>query len=533
MPTFLDFTNAYSSAASFALARAIAVGSGTGRMVLLGGTADTGVASLTGSMAGGDAFSVSAGPTVSAANSSVNVIALAASITAGASSQNATLSGAPDGQLKWLNAIAVDGASSLRSAAVLSSGSAANPSTEVTTSPGDLVVFTGNMLGVDRLFTPASGTTKIATGGNADFACYKVAGAGTTTSIGGIFRDTGDTFDNPSKWNGAVYVLAGSASPVITGPTGAAGAGSITHTVNENSNAAGTWTATDAGAWSLTGTDAADLSISGGVVTKASGNFDFETKASYSFNVVSGSASQAVTLSITNLPELSVPTKSTPSSTTAVVGATVDLAAGTLYAVLTLDNSPPSAVQVEAGQDSAGSSATTVAPAALTITSTGAKSFAAATVVSGTTRYGWIVHKNGGVYSTVLATGPMYPGTGRTVSDVLTAGWTASTGSNLAAMLDEDVADDADYITSPTLSGSASVAEFALDKTYGAGTYSIKVRASVNVGAGTLRVRMLNGSDVSQGVTSDQAINTTPTTYTLPITITGDATRIQIEVLAA
>lgn len=92
---------------------------------------------------------------------------------------------------------------------------------------------------------------------------------------------------------------AGGAAPTITGPTGAAGAASITHTVSEAQNVAGTWTATGSVSWSLTGTDAADLSISvGGVVTKASGNFSFAAKPSYSFNVVNGSSSQAVTLAI-------------------------------------------------------------------------------------------------------------------------------------------------------------------------------------------------------------------------------------------
>ena len=42
---------------------------------------------------------------------------------------------------------------------------------------------------------------------------------------------------------------------------------------------------------------------SGGTVTKASGNFDFETKASYSFTVNYGSASQAVTLNLTDINE--------------------------------------------------------------------------------------------------------------------------------------------------------------------------------------------------------------------------------------
>jgi hypothetical protein len=90
----------------------------------------------------------------------------------------------------------------------------------------------------------------------------------------------------------------------ITGPSGAAGAASITHAVNENQNNGGTWSATGGTAWSLTGTDAGLLSISsGGVVTLASGNFDHEAKASYSFNVLRDAVAQAVTLNITDQAE--------------------------------------------------------------------------------------------------------------------------------------------------------------------------------------------------------------------------------------
>lgn len=110
---------------------------------------------------------------------------------------------------------------------------------------------------------------------------------------------------SPSNQVGAFtsVVQAAPAVPVITGPTGSAGASSITTTSAELQNVAGVWTATDSGTWSISGTDAALLAISGGTVTKLSGNFDFETKASYSFNVVNGSASQAVTLNISDINE--------------------------------------------------------------------------------------------------------------------------------------------------------------------------------------------------------------------------------------
>lgn len=109
-------------------------------------------------------------------------------------------------------------------------------------------------------------------------------------------------------WFGRAWVLQGTVTaPVITGPTGAAGAGSITTSAAENQNVAGVWTATNSVSWSLSGTDAGLLSISGGTVTKASGNFDYDVatggKTSYSFTVNNGSASQAVTLNINDVNE--------------------------------------------------------------------------------------------------------------------------------------------------------------------------------------------------------------------------------------
>jgi hypothetical protein len=134
------------------------------------------------------------------------------------------------------------------------------------------------------------------------------------------------------QWAANPSLIYGGAGPVITGPTGAAGAASITHAVNEGQNSAGTWSASPAGtAWSLTGTDAAALTISaGGVVTLASGNFDRETKASYSFNVLRDAVAQAVTLTINNVNE--APTFSGPDIS--VPGLVVGVAMSSINAAL-------------------------------------------------------------------------------------------------------------------------------------------------------------------------------------------------------
>jgi hypothetical protein len=100
--------------------------------------------------------------------------------------------------------------------------------------------------------------------------------------------------------------------PVITGPTGAAGAASISINVAENVTACGTWTANEAVTWSITGTDAVRFSISsGGAVTFVAppnfeGPVDSGANNVYNFNVVAtdtatNASSQAVTLTVTDV----------------------------------------------------------------------------------------------------------------------------------------------------------------------------------------------------------------------------------------
>lgn len=225
------------------------------------------------------------------------------------------------------------------------------------------------------------------------------------------------------------------------------------------------------------------------------------------------------TITISPAPaDLSSPTVTGVGATTATCGFSTDTATGNGYFLRRTGLSAASAATIiSTGESQA-------------ISGTGAQTRAMTGFTSGLTYYVDMAQTGS---TEVVTAGPFYPGTGRPVSDVDVTGWTASTGSDLWAMLDEDTASDSDYVTSPALSGSATTGSHALDKTYPAGTYSIKVRAKTDTGAGTLAVRLLNGSNVSQGVTADQAITSTWTTYTLPITITGDATRIRYEVVAA
>jgi hypothetical protein len=337
------------------------------------------------------------------------------------------------------------------------------------------------------------------------------------------------TYPSATQLAAVTLVIPAPAPPVITGPSGAAGAASITHSTLELQNGAGTWTSSAAGAWSLTGTDAALLSIAGGFVTKASGSFDFETKASYSFNVVCGSVSQAVTLNITNVVEISAPTRSTPNATTAAPGFTTDIGSGTAYCVLIAATSPPSAPSI--AQVKAGSVGIACSP--LTITSAGAKVFAPATVTADLTYYPFTVHTASGIDSAVLPGLPHYPGTGRPVADVSVTGWTPTGAASVAATMNEDASNRATYSTGPAVSGTPSLVVMDLDKPYPPGTYSFNVDADMLSGTGKLRLKMFDGSGTLLGTSADQTLTTTATVYTVNVTVAGGtATRIGVETQA-
>jgi hypothetical protein len=325
--------------------------------------------------------------------------------------------------------------------------------------------------------------------------------------------------------------------PVITGPSGSAGDASITHSALEGQNVLGTWTSTGP-APTLSGTDAGLLSIASGVVTLASGNLDFTAKPSYSFNVVSGASTQAVTLNVVNRHTLSNPTRSTPTSTTVAPGFTTDLGSGTARGIVIRSATQPPTpndAQVRAGLNAAGTNAGVTQLSPLTITATGAQVFAPATVVAGGTDWPFVtVEGPVGVHSPVQVGLPHFPGTGRAVADVSVAGWTATGAPSLSAAINEDGSNRATFITGPAVSGTPSLATFELDKTYPPGTYTFSVDADMVSGAGVMRLKMFSAAGALLGTSADQALSTTATVYSLNVTVAGGtATRFGIETQAA
>jgi len=97
----------------------------------------------------------------------------------------------------------------------------------------------------------------------------------------------------------------------------------------------------------------------------------------------------------------------------------------------------------------------------------------------------------------------------RPSADVSAGAWTASTGSDLYAMLDEAAADDADYITT----ASGSVCEVALAPLGDpAGNVGHIVRYRLSASAGGITVRLRQGTTSIASWTHDPA-PASPTTY--------------------
>jgi len=116
-------------------------------------------------------------------------------------------------------------------------------------------------------------------------------------------------------------------------------------------------------------------------------------------------------------------------------------------------------------------------------------------------------------------------------SDVTIFGWVPTPAGSCAAAIDESgAANDTDYVTSPDLRAAADPLRMTLAGAVLAGTVNVAVRASVNSGTGNLTVRFFDAGGSQVGVTSPQALTTTPTTYNLPVTLSGTATQVQIEV---
>jgi hypothetical protein len=136
-----------------------------------------------------------------------------------------------------------------------------------------------------------------------------------------------------------------------------------------------------------------------------------------------------------------------------------------------------------------------------------------------------------GADATLTYTPLTLPTIGRPTSDTSNTGWTASTGSDLYAMLDEVTPSDTDYISSNAI---GQVCKMALNATDYPGTASqvLKYRASSSTGNSVI-VRLKEGATTIRAET--QALTATDTEYSITLTsgeiaaITSGSLSVELE----
>lgn len=116
----------------------------------------------------------------------------------------------------------------------------------------------------------------------------------------------------------------------------------------------------------------------------------------------------------------------------------------------------------------------------------------------------------------------------RPSSDFSTAGWSASTGTNLFAMLDEAVADDGDYIFA-SVGSEPSTYVALLGNTLSPGTYTLRLRSAHTLAASQIRASLLDQNGAELAASAWIAGTTGPAQRTATLSITGIAWRLKIE----
>lgn len=120
----------------------------------------------------------------------------------------------------------------------------------------------------------------------------------------------------------------------------------------------------------------------------------------------------------------------------------------------------------------------------------------------------------------------------RPASDVAAGGWTPSTGATCFGVVDETSADSADYMESPALTSTPVWNTTELKYPLSTSDRIVDIELWVPGSTGTLKVRFENDAGTVVGTAADQAVTSTPTIYSLPITLSGPATRISVAVVA-
>lgn len=119
----------------------------------------------------------------------------------------------------------------------------------------------------------------------------------------------------------------------------------------------------------------------------------------------------------------------------------------------------------------------------------------------------------------------------RPSADVTTTGWTGTPdNTDLYLNINEAIASDTEYVTSPGLDGTGSSITFNLDYAIPAGIWGIKVKARKAGWIGKLSASLLASDDSVLDTTSWVSLTDEFVLYDLPVTIGQEASKIRITV---
>jgi hypothetical protein len=122
-------------------------------------------------------------------------------------------------------------------------------------------------------------------------------------------------------------------------------------------------------------------------------------------------------------------------------------------------------------------------------------------------------------------------GISRPSSDITTTGWTGDPDNvTLFNNIDEVSPSDTDFIISPALNATPGPAVFGITPTQASGTYNVRLRAKRTGSTGDIRALLLDSGGSTVGTSSWQALSASYTQYTLSVTTSGTAARVQLEV---
>lgn len=119
----------------------------------------------------------------------------------------------------------------------------------------------------------------------------------------------------------------------------------------------------------------------------------------------------------------------------------------------------------------------------------------------------------------------------RPSSDITTTGWTANGGpSECYDCMNEVTYSDTDFAKSPAITGAQGPLVVGITPTLAAGNQTVRIRGDYTLSSAQVKVTLLDSGDTPVGNTGWQSLTGAATTYELPVTTTGTATKAKIEV---